>query len=129
VHNAAAGERRGGYFHLRRRLEGTFDFDLTLTEPPTLATITPPPPQESDVQWASRWDVYLRMPRDDIHWFSIFNSTVVLLFLSAMVAVIMIRILKRDVSRSPPPLSRVFCANSFLRSCLFRAPIFFGFTL
>ena len=34
--------------------------------------------EESDVMWASRWDVYLSMTNDNIHWFSIINSIVIL---------------------------------------------------
>jgi len=55
----------------------------------------------SDVKWASRWDVYLQMQSqdDEIHWFSIVNSSVILLFLSGMVALIMLRILRKDLYR------------------------------
>jgi len=55
----------------------------------------------SDVKWASRWDVYLQMQwqDDEIHWFSIINSSVILLFLSGMVAMIMLRILRKDLYR------------------------------
>lgn len=35
----------------------------------------------SEVSWASRWDIYLGMTDVQIHWFSIFNSLVVVLFL------------------------------------------------
>ncbi|CAI9298288.1 unnamed protein product [Lactuca saligna] len=54
--------------------------------------------QESDVKWASRWDTYLLMPDDQIHWFSIVNSLMIVLFLSGMVAMIMLRTLYRDIS-------------------------------
>lgn len=40
--------------------------------------------QESDVKWASRWDIYLTMSDVQIHWFSIVNSVVVVFFLSGM---------------------------------------------
>ncbi|KAE8687482.1 Transmembrane 9 superfamily member 8 [Hibiscus syriacus] len=55
--------------------------------------------QESDVKWASRWDAYLLMSDDQIHWFSIVNSLMIVLFLSGMVAMIMLRTLYRDISR------------------------------
>ncbi|XP_073055422.1 transmembrane 9 superfamily member 9-like [Primulina eburnea] len=55
--------------------------------------------QESDVKWASRWDTYLLMTDDQIHWFSIVNSLMIVLFLSGMVAMIMLRTLYRDISR------------------------------
>ncbi|CAM9001755.1 unnamed protein product [Rhodiola kirilowii] len=55
--------------------------------------------EESDVKWASRWDTYLLMNDDQIHWFSIVNSLMIVLFLSGMVAMIMLRTLYRDISR------------------------------
>ncbi|MCD7465609.1 Transmembrane 9 super member 9 [Datura stramonium] len=55
--------------------------------------------QESDVKWASRWDAYLLMADDQIHWFSIVNSLMIVLFLSGMVAMIMLRTLYRDISK------------------------------
>lgn len=55
--------------------------------------------QESDVKWASRWDSYLLMSDDQIHWFSIVNSLMIVLFLSGMVAMIMLRTLYRDISK------------------------------
>ncbi|KAL3498271.1 hypothetical protein ACH5RR_041003 [Cinchona calisaya] len=55
--------------------------------------------QESDVKWASRWDTYLLMSDDQIHWFSIVNSLMIVLFLSGMVAMIMLRTLYRDISK------------------------------
>eukprot|EP00897_Mesotaenium_endlicherianum_P009787 jgi/Mesen1/8837/ME000053S08240 len=53
----------------------------------------------SDVKWASRWDTYLLMTDDQIHWFSIINSLMIVLFLSGMVAMIMMRTLHRDISK------------------------------
>ena len=38
--------------------------------------------RQSDVSWASRWDIYLGMSDVEIHWFSIINSLIVVLFLS-----------------------------------------------
>lgn len=55
--------------------------------------------EESDVKWASRWDTYLLMADDQIHWFSIVNSLMIVLFLSGMVAMIMLRTLYRDISK------------------------------
>eukprot|EP00217_Crustomastix_stigmatica_P010071 CAMPEP_0183796094 /NCGR_PEP_ID=MMETSP0803_2-20130417/8158_1 /TAXON_ID=195967 /ORGANISM="Crustomastix stigmata, Strain CCMP3273" /LENGTH=637 /DNA_ID=CAMNT_0026040699 /DNA_START=40 /DNA_END=1953 /DNA_ORIENTATION=+ len=53
----------------------------------------------SDIRWASRWDTYLLMMDDQIHWFSIVNSLMIVLFLSGMVALIMLRTLHRDISQ------------------------------
>uniref|UniRef100_A0ACD5XZ53 Uncharacterized protein n=1 Tax=Avena sativa TaxID=4498 RepID=A0ACD5XZ53_AVESA len=55
--------------------------------------------EESEIKWASRWDTYLLMSDDQIHWFSIVNSLMIVLFLSGMVAMIMMRTLYRDISR------------------------------
>ncbi|KAG8050335.1 hypothetical protein GUJ93_ZPchr0009g481 [Zizania palustris] len=55
--------------------------------------------EDSDIKWASRWDTYLLMTDDQIHWFSIVNSLMIVLFLSGMVAMIMLRTLYRDISR------------------------------
>ncbi|MED6221083.1 Transmembrane 9 superfamily member 7, partial [Stylosanthes scabra] len=40
--------------------------------------------KESEIKWASRWDTYLLMNDDQIHWFSIINSLMIVLFLSGM---------------------------------------------
>lgn len=58
--------------------------------------------RESEVKWASRWDVYLSMDHavpDKVHWLSIINSIVIVLFLAFMVAVILMRSLNRDISK------------------------------
>ncbi|XP_021751260.1 transmembrane 9 superfamily member 7-like [Chenopodium quinoa] len=54
--------------------------------------------EESEIKWASRWDTYLLMNDDQIHWFSIINSLMIVLFLSGMVAMIMMRTLYRDIA-------------------------------
>lgn len=55
----------------------------------------------SQTLWSERWDIYLTNARDSplIHWFSIVNSLVVVLLLSALVAMILLRVLYRDISR------------------------------
>ena len=53
----------------------------------------------SEVKWASRWDTYLLIGDEQIHWFSIVNSLMIVLFLSGMVAMIMMRTLHRDFNR------------------------------
>ena len=62
----------------------------------------------SPVKWASRWDIYLSMDNavpDKVHWFSIVNSMLIVVFLSVMVAMIMIRNLNRDIVRYNRALS------------------------
>eukprot|EP00308_Calcidiscus_leptoporus_P021395 CAMPEP_0119373146 /NCGR_PEP_ID=MMETSP1334-20130426/23659_1 /TAXON_ID=127549 /ORGANISM="Calcidiscus leptoporus, Strain RCC1130" /LENGTH=626 /DNA_ID=CAMNT_0007390823 /DNA_START=79 /DNA_END=1959 /DNA_ORIENTATION=+ len=53
--------------------------------------------ESSDIAWASRWDLYLYMGDDQVHWFSILNSLVIVLLLSGIVAMIMVRTLRRDL--------------------------------
>jgi len=56
---------------------------------------------ESDVRWASRWDVYLtedHMVPAQVHWYSITNSILVVVFLSCLVASVLVRNLRRDIA-------------------------------
>eukprot|EP00741_Cyanophora_paradoxa_P004796 tig00000829_g4654.t1 len=55
--------------------------------------------KDSPVKWASRWDVYLHMTDNQIHWFSIINSLMIVLFLTGMVAMILMRTLNQDFRR------------------------------
>ncbi|KAF8406890.1 hypothetical protein HHK36_006011 [Tetracentron sinense] len=54
--------------------------------------------EASEIKWASRWDTYLVMNDNQIHWFSIINSLMIVLFLSGMVAMIMMRTVYRDIA-------------------------------
>jgi len=53
----------------------------------------------SEIRWASRWDPYLKMQDSQIHWFSIMNSFMIVLFLTGMVAMILMRALHKDFRR------------------------------
>ena len=57
--------------------------------------------ERSDVEWSNRWDVYLNVnsPNDKVHWFSITNSIMIVLFLSVMIAVILLRALRKDIAK------------------------------
>ncbi|KAJ8390561.1 hypothetical protein AAFF_G00101670 [Aldrovandia affinis] len=56
--------------------------------------------KNNEIKWASRWDyILVSMPHTNIQWFSIMNSLVIVLFLSGMVAMIMLRTLHKDISR------------------------------
>ncbi|KAL7327063.1 Transmembrane 9 superfamily member 2 [Mucor circinelloides] len=55
--------------------------------------------QPSNMPWATRWDNYLHVLDPSIHWFSLVNSIVIVLFLTGMVAMILIRALHKDISR------------------------------
>lgn len=55
----------------------------------------------SDTMWASRWDVYLNedhLVPAQVHWYSITNSILVVVFLSLLVISILVRNLKRDIA-------------------------------
>lgn len=49
--------------------------------------------------WSGRWERYVKGQKGKIHWFSILNSVMIVLFLSSMVAMILLRTLHRDISR------------------------------
>jgi len=56
--------------------------------------------QHSDIAWTSRWDIYLnehKLPAK-VHWYSITNSIMVVLFLSLLVVSILVRNLRRDIA-------------------------------
>jgi transmembrane 9 superfamily protein 2/4 len=55
--------------------------------------------EPSDVAWASRWDTYLKMADVEIHWFSIINSFITVLFLSAIFGAIIVRTLSNDIAK------------------------------
>ena len=58
--------------------------------------------QPSEVNWASRWDVYLTMNDavpNEVHWFSIINSTIIVLVLSFMLVMIIVRAIRHDINR------------------------------
>ena len=58
--------------------------------------------ENPDLHWASRWDIYLSMNNAipaKVHWLNIANSLVVVFVLSAMIAAILVRNLRRDYAR------------------------------
>ncbi|KAI0789132.1 Nonaspanin TM9SF [Abortiporus biennis] len=54
---------------------------------------------ESDTPWATRWDNYLHIFDPRIHWFSLINSIVIVVFLCGMTSMILLRTVSRDISR------------------------------
>ncbi|KAF9925086.1 hypothetical protein FBU30_005079 [Linnemannia zychae] len=54
---------------------------------------------EVETAWATRWDKYLLVGEPRIHWFSLVNSIIIVLFLTGMVAMILLRALHKDISR------------------------------
>jgi len=55
-----------------------------------------------DLKWASRWDIYLNMDEaipTKLHWSNIFNSFVLVIILTSLIASILLKSLRRDISR------------------------------
>ena len=95
------------------------DFDAGKYTPQTLV-VTPPEMatkslswsysihwvEDREVAWSSRWDHYLKSSdasSSNIHWFAIVNSLMIVLCLSAMVAMILLRALHKDFNRYNNP--------------------------
>jgi len=57
--------------------------------------------EESDLDFEERFDRYLdnKFFKHQIHWFSIFNSFMMVIFLVGLVSIILMRTLKKDISR------------------------------
>ncbi|KAG0643888.1 hypothetical protein HOY80DRAFT_944091 [Tuber brumale] len=53
----------------------------------------------SPTVWATRWDKYLRVVEPRIHWFSLVNSAIIVVFLTGMVAMVLLRALRKDIAR------------------------------
>eukprot|EP00884_Botryococcus_braunii_P018997 jgi/Botrbrau1/5781/Bobra.0155s0004.1 len=81
------GEGAGGEYSLRASRDGkiVYTYDVFWSF--------------SATTWASRWDAYLRMPGGRVHWFSIMNSLMVVLIMSSIVAMILMRTVRRDLAR------------------------------
>ena len=63
--------------------------------------------EKSEVEWGNRWDAYLDInaPNDKVHWFSITNSIMIVLFLTVMIAMILVRALRKDIAQYNDPAS------------------------
>ncbi|CAK7270530.1 Transmembrane 9 super member 2 [Sporothrix epigloea] len=53
----------------------------------------------SKTAWATRWDKYLHVVEPKIHWFSLINSAIIVVFLVLTVLSVMVRTLKKDIAR------------------------------
>jgi transmembrane 9 superfamily protein 2/4 len=53
----------------------------------------------SPTAWATRWDKYLHVYDPKIHWFSLINSAVIVVFLTTTVVSILLRALRKDIQR------------------------------
>lgn len=65
------------------------------------------------VKWSSRWDYILdSVPPTNIQWFSILNSLTIVIFLSGMVAMIILRTLHKDIARYNQVIITYFYCNT-----------------
>ena len=56
--------------------------------------------EEEGIKWASRWDYILgSMPQTNVQWFSLINSVLITIFLTAMVTMILLRSIHRDIMK------------------------------
>ncbi|KAH7631040.1 hypothetical protein B0T09DRAFT_128713 [Sordaria sp. MPI-SDFR-AT-0083] len=53
----------------------------------------------SQTAWATRWDKYLHVFDPKIHWFSLINSAVIVVFLTLTVMSVLVRALRKDIAR------------------------------
>ncbi|KAH3677199.1 hypothetical protein WICMUC_001780 [Wickerhamomyces mucosus] len=55
--------------------------------------------EEIEISWSDRWNLYFKseVNDDQIHWLSLINSLVLVAFLSAIVGVVLLRTLNRDI--------------------------------
>jgi len=76
---------------------------------------------QSDVPWSRRWDIFLTSGGDeDIHWFSIINSVMIVLFLTGMIAMILVREPQSVTPLpSPVPSRPQFCRCTSRCLCVF----------
>ncbi|KAL6226687.1 hypothetical protein ACLB2K_000648 [Fragaria x ananassa] len=54
--------------------------------------------ESTEVKWGSRWDTYHYMGDDPVHWFSLINSLIFVIFLSGVVAMMVMRTLYKDIT-------------------------------
>ncbi|KAG0005771.1 hypothetical protein BGZ65_010158 [Modicella reniformis] len=54
--------------------------------------------EDKEITWSNRWNLYLVSTDVQIHWYSIVNSIVIMVFLAGLVALIIMRTLKKDIA-------------------------------
>jgi len=61
--------------------------------------------EKSDVEWMRRWDVYLsaNSSNERVHWFSISNSVLIVLFLTTVIGMILLRTLRLEIAQYNDP--------------------------
>ncbi|CAO3681732.1 unnamed protein product [Umbelopsis ramanniana] len=50
------------------------------------------------ISWEQRWEMYLLASDNSLHWYAIINSLVIVLFMSAILAVILMKAVRKDMT-------------------------------
>ncbi|KAJ1950079.1 hypothetical protein FBU59_000847 [Linderina macrospora] len=84
--------------------------------------------EDASVHWTHRWDRYLATSDPQVHWYSIFNSAVIILLLTGVVAVILMRMLNRDLGAAADDFADIEETSGWklLHGDVFRAPAYGG---
>jgi len=86
--------------------------------------------ERSDIEWNNRWDVYLNVnsPNDQVHWWSITQSLLVVLMLTMMIALVLVRALRKDIDKYNDPAALEEAKEEsgwkLVHGDVFRAPAF-----
>ncbi|KAJ0411513.1 hypothetical protein ATCC90586_001108 [Pythium insidiosum] len=93
-------ETCGKFVNIEEVAHGNYQY-LDTEKPTTVLYTYDVQFQKSDILWEERWDriISSKSSNDQIHWFSIVNSLMIVLFLTGMIAMIMLRTLHRDIAR------------------------------
>ncbi|KAJ2773539.1 hypothetical protein IWQ57_001251 [Coemansia nantahalensis] len=80
--------------------------------------------EEPAVTWRHRWDRYLRTDNAPVHWYAIFNSAIIVLLLSGVLAVILRRMLSGDAELDEEALGEIEETSGWklLHGDVFRPP-------
>jgi len=90
--DSAKCENEGGQLRLTNKGKAVSSLHVTWTY--SVAWVEDP-----NTEWSQRWDKYFASTNADIHWFSILNSVLIVLFLTGMIATILMRMLHRDLRK------------------------------
>ncbi len=60
-----------------------------------------------EIEWSQRWDIYIGAanPNDKVHYFAITNSMLLVFFLAVMIAMILVRALRKDIAKYNDPVA------------------------
>jgi hypothetical protein len=79
------------------------------------------------ISWEQRWDMYLLASDNSLHWYAIINSLVIVLFMTAITAVILMKTIRKD-TKDDDKVRYIFASDCeghwvLTRQCSFLAAI------